>query len=148
MTAAQLTIAFFAALGATVVALAAAIAYARRHRVRAHVTSVGVMLVCLLATLLAAETLGRRFEFDEGAHAVHMPIAYATAGLLVLPLLSGALHWRGRVSRKVHVAAVAVWLAALVAALGSGLWMFSGATEREPAAEVGHLAGSEAPRPK
>ncbi len=130
MSDAQLTAAFFAALAATVIALAVSIALAHKHRRTAHVQAVGVMLGFLVLTLVAAEALGRRFTFVQQAYDLHMPFAYAAAGLLVLPLVTGALHWKGKVTRRAHVVTVGVWLLAVLAALGTGVWMFSGATPK------------------
>lgn len=129
----QLVIGFFCALGATVVGLVVAVVQARRHQRRDHVVAVGVSAALLLVTLGFAESLAVRFDFQPTAFKVHMTCAYTTAAVLVGLLVSGGLHWKGKISRGAHRGLAIFWAVTVVAALGTGTWMLSGATPKAPA---------------
>ena len=133
MSNSALLVGFFVSLGAVVVTLVVAIAFAKKKRIPAHVKAVGALLVCLVATLGFAEALGQRYTFEATSHDIHMPIAFVTALGLGLPLVTGMLTWKGKVSPKAHKVAVAFWLLCVVAAVVTGLWMLSEATPKEQA---------------
>jgi hypothetical protein len=120
--------AFFVALGATVVVLAAALVLAHRHQARGHIGAVVGFLALLLVTLVFAEMLGRRFDFEPTPQRIHLTLAFLTAGVALLPLATGIAHWRGRLSRDTHKRIAMVFLGLVVAAVGTGFWMLSGRT--------------------
>jgi len=130
MSNAALAASFFAALLATVAALAGAVWQARQRKPRAHVAGIAVSAVLLVVTILLAEAMGKRYDFVAWVYRIHMSAAYTTTAVLVLALGSGALHWTGKLSRKAHFFVAAAWGATLVAALGTGLWMFAGAVPK------------------
>ncbi|MCO5172359.1 MAG: hypothetical protein M9894_39170 [Planctomycetes bacterium] len=131
---------FFAALGVTVVLLGVALYLAHRHDARGHIKAVVGFVALLLVTLYFAEQLGRRFEFAETPKRIHLAIAFATAGFLVVPLLTGVQHWRGRMRRETHTRLAAVFLLLTASSVATGVWMLS---TRTPAATVG--AGAPTP---
>jgi len=132
----QLLIGFFVSLTLVVVFLVGAIVLAKLHKVKGHLAGIGAMLVALVATLVFAETLGRRYTFDPLSYRVHMPIAFLAAGALFAPLITGYRHWKGKGSLGAHKKAFGVWFTLVVLALGTGGWMLSAATRKADAAEA------------
>jgi uncharacterized membrane protein YozB (DUF420 family) len=62
--------------------------------------------------------------------ATHLVFAKA-GGLLALPVIvTGVWLWRSERARKWHRACVLVWLASVLAATGTALWMFEHGTLR------------------
>lgn len=136
MTTDQLLIGFFVSLTLVVVFLVGAIVLAKLHKVKGHLAGIGAMLVALVATLVFAETLGRRYTFDSLSYRVHMPIAFLAAGTLLAPLITGYRHWKGKGSLGAHKKAFGVWFTLVVLALGTGGWMLSSATRKTDTAET------------
>lgn len=136
-TDAQLITGLFVSLGITVVVLAISMWLAHTHRVKPHVATVGLFVVCLLVTLFFAETLGRRFEFGSPAKPIHLTLAVITTVSLLGPIATGWLHWYGKVSRAAHVRIVWAFLGLVVLTLGTGLWMFSTRTPTTTATAPG-----------
>lgn len=133
LTTAQIQSALFACLGATVVVLGATIYAGHKGKFKAHISLVGIFLVVFLVTVYFAELLGTHFDFEKYphiSHPIHLTFAFS-GGLGVLgPLGTGFMHWRGKVSKKVHRGVVIVWSSIIVLALVTGGWMLSNATLR------------------
>jgi hypothetical protein len=124
----QLHVGFFTALGMSVVLLVATFVTAKLHKVKAHIATVGVLLVALVTTIYFAGAMGPHYVFEPTSRGIHLPLAFLATAALIAPLATGFLHWRGRVGVKAHKIAVGVWGVALVLALGTGGWMLSAAT--------------------
>jgi len=128
MTNDQLLIGFYGFLSVTVVTLLVAIGLAHKHRARAHIVAVGVFLVLLVTSLGFAEVLGRRYEFDHISYTIHLPLALFTSAFMLVPLITGIQHWRGKVTRKAHKVLAWVWVGFVVASLVTGKWMLDNGT--------------------
>src|SRR5687768_8542415 len=133
MTDTALFASFYASLGATVVALGAALLLAHKHRAEAHIAAVAVFAVLLLVTLVFAEMLGARYDFDATASRVHLPLAFTTAGFLLVPVSTGIMHYKGKMSRSIHVWTARVFLVLVVATVGTGWWMLTTRRPQAPA---------------
>lgn len=131
---------FFAALAVTVVLLVVALVLAHRHDARGHIKAVVGFVALLLVTLYFAEQLGRRFTFAETPKRVHLGLAFTTAGFLLVPLITGVQHWRGRMRRETHSRLALVFLLLTLSSVVTGVWMLSTRTPLAP-------AGSTAPAP-
>jgi len=71
------------------------------------------------------EELVRRYEFPPAALRTHLWFAKA-GGLLALPVIAtGVWLWRRPGARIWHRLAVVVWLVSVLAATGTGLWIFT-----------------------
>ena len=125
MTNAQLVGGLFGSLGATVVALGAALLFAHKHDVRKHIIAICVFVALLLVTIVFAELVGQRYDFASTPKAIHLSFAVSATLCLFAPLFTGFQHWRGRMTRGAHVLAARVFLALTVAAIGTGFWMLS-----------------------
>jgi hypothetical protein len=128
MTNAQLVGGLFGSLGATVVALGAALLFAHKHDVKKHIIGVCVFVALLLVTIVFAELVGKRYTFASTPKTIHLALAFSATVALLAPLFTGVQHWRGQLSRGAHVVAARVFLVLTVAAIGTGLWMLSTAT--------------------
>jgi hypothetical protein len=86
--------------------------------------------VLLGVAIVMAEQLGRARSFPQSEMRVHLVFA-KTAAVLVLPVvITGVLLARARGSRvrtwrRAHRVCVIVFLAAALAATGTGVWVFS-----------------------
>lgn len=128
MTNAQLVGALFGSLGATVVALGAALFFAHKHDARKHIIGICVFVGLLLVTIFFAERVGVRYDFASTPRKIHLALALSATVCLFVPLFTGVQHWRGRMTRGAHVVAARVFLVLTVAAIGTGFWMLSTAT--------------------
>lgn len=134
MSTEALLIGFFAALGATVLALGVALWLAHVHRPRGHIAAIAAFLLAFVATIGFAELLGQRYEFAPLPYRVHMPIAFATTLFSLAPLWSGWMHWQGKRTRERHQLLARVFLVGVVLSLGTGVWMLATGTRKDPAA--------------
>lgn len=124
------TLPFWLALVATVLLLLAALWTGLRRRRAAHLWLGPLTMVALVAAIVLTEQLLRRYEFPPDALRTHLWFAKA-GGLLALPVIATGLWlWRRERARRWHRAAVLVWLAAVLAATGTGLVMFAQGTLR------------------
>jgi general stress protein CsbA len=121
---------FWLALVATVVLIAASLWTGLRRRRRPHLWLGPLTIVMLVVTIVLTEQLVARYEFPDDTKAVHLPLA-KVGGLLALPVvLTGLWLWRSERARRWHKIAVWTWLAAVVAAAVTGVWMFAHGTPR------------------
>lgn len=127
---------FFTALGVTVVALGVALWLAHVHKPRGHIAAIVGFLLAFLATVGFAELLGRHYDFATIPYWVHMPLAFATTGFSLVPIWSGWQHWTGSKhhTRERHQLLARVFLAGVVLALGTGVWMLATGTRKDQAA--------------
>src|SRR5262245_51448034 len=127
---------FYASLVATLVALGASLFFAHKHRAEAHIAGVALFAVLLLVTLVFAEMLGTRFDFDATASKIHLGLAFTTAGFLIVPVSTGIMHYKGKMTRSTHVWTARVFLALAVATIGTGYWMLTTRIPQAPAAQA------------
>lgn len=124
------TLPFWLALLATVLLLLGALWTGFRRRRALHLWLGPLTMVSLAVAIVLTEQLLRRYEFPPGALRTHLWFAKA-GGLLALPVIATGLWlWRSERARRWHRAAVLLWLAAVLAATGTGLWMFGQGTLR------------------
>lgn len=144
MTTAQLQIGFFSSLVVSVLLLGGVLLTAKLHRVKAHITTVCVMVVTLVITIVCAELLGQRYTYEDLSYWIHLPLAISATLTLAAPLLTGFRHWKGPSAQtlKAHKVSVGVWVSLVLLALGTGIWMFVGATPKAAPAD----ATEQAPR--
>lgn len=121
---------FWIGLVTTVALLVATLCTGWRRRRTAHLVLGPLTIVALAVTIVLTELLLARYDFPATAKAVHLPCAKA-GGLLALPVVgTGIWLWRSERARRWHRAAVYLWLAAVLAATGTGIWMFAGGVLR------------------
>ena len=125
-----LSITFFLALGVTLVAVLMTVRTGRRGDRRAHLARALSTVGLLGVTILLALWLGEQREFPKEAMAIHKIVA-RTAGLLVLPVVcTGIMLWQRPSWRIAHQACVYLFLVVILAAVGTGIWVFSLSTPR------------------
>jgi hypothetical protein len=135
--------AFWSSLALTVVILVAAIVLAKMHRVTSHIGAVAAFVASLLVTLVFAERLGQRFDFDATPRTIHLSFAFTTAGALLAPLVTGFRRWRGTGSLAAHKLCVGVFLVLVGCAVSTGVWMFSTRHPPEPRASSAGTGSGE-----
>ena len=102
----------------TVVLQRFAIYYADRGRVSEGITA-------LAFAIWFTEQLMRHYTFPADELAIHLVFAKA-GGLMAIPVVvTGIWLWRSERARKWHRVMVFLWLASVVTATATGLWMFS-----------------------
>lgn len=118
------TLPFWAAFVTTVLLLVAALWTGWSRRRRIHLWLGPLTMVMLAITIVLTEQLVARYEFPADIKAIHLPFAKA-GGLLALPVIATGLWlWRSERARIWHRVAVLLWLAVVLIATGTGLWMF------------------------
>ncbi|HEX6812416.1 MAG TPA: hypothetical protein VF384_12380 [Planctomycetota bacterium] len=118
------TVPFWIAFVTTVVLLAASLFTGFWRRRRLHLWLGPLTMVSLTITVVLTEELVSRYEFPQDVLATHLVFAKA-GGLLALPVIvTGVWLWRSERARKWHRLCVLVWIAGVLAATGTGLWMF------------------------
>jgi hypothetical protein len=121
---------FWTLFGATVLAMAAALASGWTRRRRLHLVAAPCALLLLAAAIVAAEALGAERVLPQGPLRIHLVFAKAGA-LLGLPVLAtGIWLLRNPRARAWHLTAVLVFLAGVLAATATGIWMFAQSTPR------------------
>ena len=124
------TLPFWCAFVATVVLLVAALFTGWTRRRRLHLWVGPLTMAALAVAIVLTEELLRRYEFPAGVLATHLVFAKA-GGLLAAPVVATGLWlWKDERARPWHRACVLVWLAAVLLATGTGLWMFGQGTLR------------------
>lgn len=124
------TVPFWISLLATVLLLVAAMATGLLRRRRPHLWLGPLTIVSLAITIVLTEQLVRRYEFPPDVLRLHLWWAKA-GGVLALPVVATGLWlWRQPRARGWHKVAVYVWLVSVLAATGTGLWMFAHGTLR------------------
>ena len=124
------TLPFWTAFVATVLLMASALWTGFRRRRRAHLWLGPLTMVSLTVAIVLTEELASRYQFPPDVLRTHLIFAKA-GGLLALPvIITGIWLWRSERARLWHKIAVFVWIAAVLTATGTGLWMFSEGTLR------------------
>jgi hypothetical protein len=122
------TVPFWIAFVTTVLLLAVALVTGFTHRRRLHLWVGPATLLSLAVAVVLTEALLKNYEFPPDQLRVHLWFAKA-GGLLSLPVAAtGVWLWRRPAARLWHLGTVVVWLVAVLAATGTGLWMFSQGT--------------------
>ncbi|MEE9128292.1 MAG: hypothetical protein V3U11_14260 [Planctomycetota bacterium] len=125
-----LSITFFLALGATLVAVFMTVQTGRRGDRMAHLVRALSTVGLLGVTILLALWLGEQLDFPTDAMDIHKIFA-RTAGLLVLPVVgTGIVLWHRPAWRIAHRACVYLLLVVLLIAVGTGIWVFSLSTPK------------------
>ncbi len=119
------TLSFWTAFVATVVLLVASLVTGRLRKRKVHLVLGPATVVSLAVAIVLTERLMSNYTFPPEELAFHLIFAKA-GGLLVLPVvITGIWLVRSERARVFHRAAVAIWLLSVLAATGTGLWMFS-----------------------
>ena len=125
-----LSITFFLALGATLVAVFMTVQTGRRGDRKPHLVRALSTVGLLGVTILLALWLGEQRDFPTDAMDIHKIFA-RTAGLLVLPVVgTGIVLWHRPSWRIAHRACVYLLLVVLLVAVGTGIWVFSLSTPK------------------
>ncbi|MEZ6038495.1 MAG: hypothetical protein R3F29_13510 [Planctomycetota bacterium] len=118
------TIPFWITFVTTVLLLVASLVTGWTRKRRAHLWLGPLTMVSLGVTVWLTEELMRRYDFPKDDLAFHLHFAKA-GGILALPvILTGVWLWKKPKARLWHQIAVYLWLAAVLTATGTGLWMF------------------------
>jgi len=124
------TLPFWCAFVATVLMLVAALLTGFTRRRRLHLWLGPLTMVLLAITIVLTEELLRAYTFPEDVKQTHLIFAKA-GGLLALPVIATGLWlWKDERARLWHRAAVLLWLAVVLTATGTGLWMFGQGSPR------------------
>ena len=124
------TLLFWLAFVLTVASLAIALVTGFRRQRRLHLWFGPLTIVLLAITIVLTEQLAARYDFPDDVKGMHLPWAKA-GGLLALPVvLTGLWLWRSERARWLHRIAVLLWLVVVLAAVGTGIWMFAHGTLR------------------
>ena len=119
------TLPFWIAFVATVLLLAASLVTGLTHRRRLHIWLGPLTMLSLTVAIVLTEQLMKRYEFPAETLRMHLWFAKA-GGLLALPVIGTGL-WlvRSERARRWHRIAVLVWILSVLAATGTGLYLFS-----------------------
>jgi len=125
------TVPFWIAFVVTVVLLVVALFTGFTRKRKAHLWLGPLTIVSLGVAIWFTEQLMSHYTFPEYELGIHLVFAKA-GGLLAIPVaISGIWLWRTERARKWHRILVFVWLASVLLATGTGLWMF-GLGEAKP----------------
>lgn len=118
---------FWLAFTVTVALLGCALVTGRRGRRRPHYWSVAGFVVALAVTIFLTESIVRALEFPRDALDFHLRFAMGATYLLLPVLATGALMaWKGGMRiRWAHRITVVVFVLAVLAATGTGIWIFT-----------------------
>jgi hypothetical protein len=109
--------------GATGVALGVAMFLGHKHKVKAHIATIGVFLVGFLITVYFADRTGTFYTFEPRSKAIHLPLAFTATACSLLPISTGVLHWSGKASLRAHHIGILVFLVTFAAASVTGVLM-------------------------
>tara|TARA_R110002073_G_scaffold146277_2_gene298794 strand:+ start:439 stop:828 length:390 start_codon:yes stop_codon:yes gene_type:complete len=124
------TVPFWIAFVATVVMLVVSLFTGFLKKRKAHLWLGPLTIVGLTVTILLTEQLASYYTFPADEKAIHLPFAKA-GGLMAIPVVAtGIWLWRTERARKWHRAMVFLWLAIVLTATGTGLWMFAHGTPK------------------
>jgi uncharacterized membrane protein YozB (DUF420 family) len=122
------TVPFWTAFIVTVLLLVVALFTGFTRRRKAHLWLGPLTIISLACTILVVERLSSHYTFQPEELAFHLIFAKA-GGLMAIPVVvTGIWLWRSERARKWHRIMVYLWLASVVTATGTGLWMFSHGT--------------------
>jgi len=119
------TLPFWIAFVATVLLLCGSLVTGFLGRRRLHLWLGPLTMVALTIAIVLTEELAANYDFPADVKSTHLVFAKA-GGLLALPvIITGLWLWRDGRARRWHRACVFVWLASVLTATATGLWMFS-----------------------
>lgn len=119
------TVPFWIAFVVTVVLLVLALFTGFTRKRNVHLWLGPLTIVSLAITIWFTEQLVRQYTFPADELAFHLVFAKA-GGLMAIPVaVSGIWLWRTERARKWHRIIVFLWLASVLIATATGLWMFS-----------------------
>lgn len=119
------TVPFWIAFAVTVVFIVVSLVTGFTRKRKAHLWAGPLTIVALTVAIILTEQLMSNYEFPEEELAFHLVFAKA-GGLLAIPVvLTGIWLWRSEKGRLWHRVAVFLWLASVLTATGTGLWMFA-----------------------
>ncbi|GAB4142126.1 MAG: hypothetical protein Fur0037_09190 [Planctomycetota bacterium] len=121
---------FWVLFGATLAALAAALATGLSRRRAWHVAAGPAALVLLTATVLRTENLVSRYEFPEPAISIHLALALVGAVLAGLSAVTGLLLAANERWRPAHRIVVFSFTAVALLATSTGIFAFASAVPR------------------
>lgn len=121
---------FIATVLVLVAAVVATLVTGKRGRRKPHFVAASLAIVVLVAAIVQAEAIGNHYVFGEPLFSIHMFFAYA-ASCSVLPVVGTGIYLaRRHRGRRLHVVAIVVFLALVVAATGTGVLMFTDSNPR------------------
>lgn len=124
------TLPFWISFVTTVLLLVVSLITGWTRQRRAHLWLGPLTMVSLVVTIVLTEELVRGYDFPADVLRTHLWFAKA-GGLLALPVIvTGVWLWRRPRARRAHQVAVYVWLVSVLAATGTGLWMFTQGTPK------------------
>jgi hypothetical protein len=118
------TVPFWIAFVVTVVLLVVSLFTGFTRKRKAHMWLGPLTIVSLAITIWYTEQLARQYTFPAEELAIHMVFAYAGALVAIPVAISGIWLWRTERARKWHRLIVFLWLACVLTATATGLWMF------------------------
>lgn len=119
------TVPFWIAFVATVLLMVTALITGFTKKRKLHLWVGPLTVVALAIAIVLTEQLLGNYTFPKVELAIHLVFAKA-GGLLVIPVvITGIWLWRSERARLWHKVAVFLWLASVLTATGTGLWMFS-----------------------
>ena len=119
------TLPFWIAFVTTVLLLVLSLATGFFRKRKVHLFLGPATIVSLAVAIVLTERLLKNYTFPPDELAFHLIFAKA-GGLLALPVVAtGILLARSEKARIYHRVAVVLWLVSVLAATGTGLWMFS-----------------------
>jgi hypothetical protein len=121
---------FWAMFCLTAAMLAVAMHSGYRGRRRRHLAAAPVALLCLAGAILLAEQMARARLFPPEPMRIHLVFAKLGVLLVVPVVVTGLLLWRAPRWRRWHRLAVFLFLAGVLAATGTGIWVFSQSVPR------------------
>ena len=127
--------------------LAITVATGWKSQRKAHFAALAVLIPLFSFTIFVAESVGRVRTFEPLAFQVHMWMAWSGVVTLVAAIASGVLRLAAG-TRLPHRVAVASFLLAVVAAVGTGVWMISTSSLKSDApSDQPSVPEREAPSP-
>jgi len=119
------TVPFWIAFVVTVVLIVAALITGFTRKRKAHLWTGPLTIVAMTIAIILTEQLMSNYEFPKDELAIHLVFAKA-GGLLAIPVAAtGIWLWRNEKARMWHRVSVFLWLASVLTATGTGLWMFA-----------------------
>lgn len=121
---------FWVMFAVTLALFAVAVWTGRTGRRRAHFIVAPAAIVALLVTIRLTRLLVAAYDLPERELGIHLWFAKSAAALLVPVVATGLWTLRQPHRRGLHRAMVWAFLAAVVVATATGLWVFSLATPK------------------
>jgi hypothetical protein len=101
-----------------------------RGQRRAHLVFALLAVALLTLTILLTERLAALREFPKAQMRIHLWFAQSAAAAVVPVAVTGAVLWRKAGWRRIHLAAVCLFLVLTLTATGTGIWVYSLSTPR------------------